>query len=118
VKNKIDLFKDLNSEIQGINISAKKNQIKPLIEYIYDTFSFDLDKLENTEIFYSQKEKDEINFIITSLNKIIINLKKSIFLDLVISDIEKIYAKLCEITGEGKNIDLIDKMFRNFCIGK
>lgn len=118
IKNKSDLKRDSNPTINGINISAKNNQIKPLIDYIYSAFSFDLEKLENTQIFYSQKEKDEINYIITYLSKIINDLNKSIPLDLIIADVEKIYFKLCELTGEGKNIDLIDKMFRSFCLGK
>lgn len=118
VKNKSDLSKKSNQEIEGISISSKSNDIKPLIDYIYNHFSFDLNRLENTEVFKSNKEIDEIKSIISLLQEVIVEANKVDSLDLIITDVEKIYIKLCELTGEGKDIDLIDKMFRNFCIGK
>ena len=39
-------------------------------------------------------------------------------IDLIEFDLKNIYEKLSEMLGEGSKIDVIDRIFERFCVGK
>ena len=52
-----------------------------------------------------------------SLNNMLIDIDE-ISLDIVMFNLEEAFHYLCEIVGKDYQEDLIDHMFRNFCLGK
>ena len=114
VKNKEDL-KDSNPTLDGVKISAKNNSIDNLKKEIFNIF-----KLNNDAQFFitSDYEKNillEINNNLDKANKLI---KEEASLDLVISFLEFAYKLLKTFLGEEKDFDLLDELFKNFCLGK
>lgn len=114
-KINIDLFK--NNEI--IKISIKNNEgIKELKEKIKEIFN--LEKIKTKELTYLSNARQisilkEINDIIYNIEK---DLKNNIEVDIIEIDLKKIWALLGEIIGETFDEQIIEEMFKNFCLGK
>lgn len=114
VKNKEDLL-DANPNLKGIKISAKNNQIDDLKKEIFKIF-----KLNNNSNFFitSDYEKNILLEIINNLEKANELIEEDVSLDLVISFLEFAYKLLKTFLGEEKDFDLLDELFKNFCLGK
>ena len=116
VKNKCDLD-DKNIELKAINISAKNNDINDLLKEIKKRFKY---RDQEQSLFISTNEElllfnDIINDVNITLD--ILSQKYST-LDLIISYIETIHHKILKILGLEKDFDLLDNIFKNFCLGK
>ena len=112
VFNKSDLKKTNNQ----INVSAKNKQINSLIEAINKTYSFL--KINNDKIIYNTRQ---LSLILSSLNSIeegIKGIMDGMGSDVVIVDIQKAWNDLANITGKADQEDLLDSIFKNFCLGK
>ncbi|EGZ31177.1 tRNA uridine-5-carboxymethylaminomethyl(34) synthesis GTPase MnmE [Malacoplasma iowae] len=118
IKNKSDLNKDANKEIKGINISAKKNDINNLIKYIKKTFVYDENILADNQFISTEEEKIQLQEILFIINELISDAEKNIPIDVLSINLNKAYRNLCSLTGEAKDFDLLDKLFKNFCLGK
>jgi len=46
------------------------------------------------------------------------NLNKGISLDFIMFDIRKSLEKLYELNGKNYNEEMLDNLFKNFCVGK
>ena len=114
VKNKEDL-KDSNPTLDGVKISAKNNSIDNLKKEIFNIF-----KLNNDAQFFitSDYEKNILLEINNNLDKANELIKEEASLDLVISFLEFAYKLLKTFLGEEKDFDLLDELFKNFCLGK
>ena len=114
VKNKEDL-KDSNPTLDGVKISAKNNNIDNLKKEIFNIF-----KLNNDAQFFitSDYEKNILLEINNNLDKANELIKEEASLDLVISFLEFAYKLLKTFLGEEKDFDLLDELFKNFCLGK
>ncbi|MGL5591392.1 MAG: tRNA uridine-5-carboxymethylaminomethyl(34) synthesis GTPase MnmE [Mycoplasmoidaceae bacterium] len=114
VKNKEDLD-DANSNLKGIKISAKNNKIDNLKKEIFNIF-----KLNNNDEFFitSDYEKNILLDINNNLDKANNLINEEASLDLIISFLEYAYKLLKTFLGEEKDFDLLDELFKNFCLGK
>ncbi len=116
VKSKSDL-NDANPEIKAIKISTKNNDINELINKIDSIFSHEFNEesiliSSNEELSIFNELKNEIDEIIELIDN------ENITIDLIIPYIENIYKKICIILGEEKDFDILDNIFKNFCLGK
>lgn len=111
VYNKSDL-----STREGINISAKNKDIKELVEYLNNEYKDDV-SLVNEDILNNERQ---ISLARKSLNELLsmLNNFDDTSLDVIMLNLEEAYHYLCEILGREYQEDLIDHMFKNFCLGK
>ncbi|MCR8612894.1 MAG: tRNA uridine-5-carboxymethylaminomethyl(34) synthesis GTPase MnmE [Mycoplasma sp.] len=111
VFNKSDI-KYIENEI---NISAKNNDIKMLIDELKNRFS--KIKINNNAIYNSRQlslidvSKQNISFAISAL-------ENGFTPDVAIVDIQQAWYNLTNILGRADNKDLLDEIFSNFCLGK
>ena len=107
--------KDINS-IGEIKISAKNNDIKELIDYLNNKYKNDT-KLVDEDILNNERQ---ISLMKLALNefKEMLSIIDTIQLDVIEINLEESYHYLCEILGKEYKEDLIDHMFKNFCLGK
>lgn len=119
VKNKIDLKTDKNSDIKNaIKISAKKNDISQLLNYLKQEFKTDSSVLNKNQYISSQKECATILDIKETLSRSIKAAKNKIPLDVLLHDITKAYRNFAVFLGESADFDILDDLFKNFCLGK
>lgn len=125
IVNKNDLFQvadltKLDSVDTFINISAKENLgISDMEEHIYNliikgTVEDSSKKLVITNVRHKtalEKTKDAINNIFETINM-------GLPMDLIAVDLKEALDSLSEVTGEISTEDLLDHVFKNFCVGK
>lgn len=116
VINKSDLKQA--TKINGIKVSAKNKNIDLLLKEIKKQFkSIDLSD-KNILILQSQSS---IELFKDCLNKLT-NVKRAIHskspFDIIVQDLHMILNDILEITGEKKDFNFINKMFKEFCVGK
>lgn len=123
VGNKIDLlveipkgFKDL-IEMETIFISAKR---KENINLISDSLlkSVDRDMLADGTIITNTRHYEALSNALKSVEAVHDALLNNISTDLAASDLRQALYHLGTITGEITNDEILDHIFRNFCIGK
>lgn len=116
-RNRIIVYnkKDL-SKHDGISISAFNNDIHELTDYLDNEYKSDA-ALVSEDILNNERQislmKKTLNELVTMKNTI-----DDTTLDLVMLNLEEAFHHLCEILGKEYQEDLIDHMFKNFCLGK
>lgn len=107
---------DLNNNHDGIAICAKDKDIKQLVDYLNNKYKDDI-CLVDEDILNNERQ---IALMKKCLNefKEMMNHIDSDGIDIVITNLEEAYHYLCEILGIEYQEDLIDHMFKNFCLGK
>lgn len=111
VYNKKDLKKH-----EGINISCLNNDIKELVDYLNNEYKEDI-SLVDEDILNNERQISLMRKALMSLDNMLIDIDE-ISLDIVMLNLEEAFHYLCEIVGKDYQEDLIDHMFRNFCLGK
>ncbi len=111
VWNKNDLIKH-----EGISISAKDNKITELFNAIENKYK-DID-LNDERIIYNTRQFSLIKSSLLSIQEAIRGLQNKLGPDTVIIDIQKAWDDLANILGKADQEDLLDSMFKNFCLGK
>ncbi len=123
IVNKIDLEKEINEEILKnkniVYMSTVKNigfdELKNKIKEIYN-----LEKIKTKDLTYLTNARS-ISIMKTIL-KIIEDIEGAIanneFIDMIEIDLKKIWQLLGEIIGETYDDELIDQLFKQFCLGK
>ncbi len=111
VYNKRDILKK-----EGVSISAKNKDIKSLIEAIKDLFK-EID-LNDSKIITNTRQISLIKAALISIDEAINGLENTIGPDVVIVDIQKAWEDLANILGRAEQSDLLDAMFKAFCLGK
>jgi tRNA modification GTPase len=123
VGNKIDQlveipkgFKDL-VEMETVFVSAKR---KENINLISDSLlkSVNTDIISDSTIVSNTRHYEALTNTLQAVNHVESALRQNIPTDLVASDIRQALFHLGTITGEISNDDVLDNIFRNFCIGK
>ncbi len=118
VNNKTDLKQVKKNYKNFINISAKNNDIENLIKWLVR---------KTTKINFSNRNvllnMEDVSFAekaINELNNFNNGLKNNISIDLIIENLRNAYYLLINIIGDPgmENHEYIDKLFKNFCIGK
>ena len=116
-KNRIIVYNksDLNSK-GDIKISAKNNDIHELVDYLNEKYANDI-KLVDEDILNNERQ---ISLMKRALNEFEQMLKDidTAELDVIEINLEEAYHDLADILGKEYREDLIDHMFRNFCLGK
>ena len=102
--NKADLGKKV--DLEGIEISAKEQDILAL--------------MSNQEEYYltNARQTQLLEKAAVSLQSAIDAMKMSIPADLIVEDLYDSWSCLKEILGEQAKEDLLDELFKRFCIGK
>lgn len=118
VKNKSDLKKDVHNDPNMVSVSSAKKKIDNLILAIEKMFTNNDFDLANNLSICSDNEFYLIKEILLILNKSLKNAKNNYPIDVLVEDITLVYKKICIILGETNDLDIIDKMFKNFCLGK
>jgi tRNA modification GTPase len=123
VGNKIDQlveipkgFKDL-VEMETVFVSAKR---KENINLISDSLlkSVNTDIISDSTIISNSRHYEALTNTLQAINHVESAMQQNIPADLVASDIRQALYHLGTITGEISNDDVLDNIFRNFCIGK
>lgn len=73
--------------------------------------------LVDEDILNNERQISLMRKALMSLDNMLIDIDK-ISLDIVMLNLEEAFHYLCEIVGKDYQEDLIDHMFRNFCLGK
>ncbi|MDE5767090.1 MAG: tRNA uridine-5-carboxymethylaminomethyl(34) synthesis GTPase MnmE [Malacoplasma sp.] len=118
VKNKSDLGIDANPNLTGIKISALNKDISELIVKLKLFFKKEDFNLANNLSICSDNELQIVKDILVILKKSYENALNNFPLDLLVEDLTLAYKKICNIMGLEKDLNIIDKMFKNFCLGK
>lgn len=123
VGNKIDQlveipkgFKDL-VEMETVFVSAKR---KENINLISDSLlkSVNRDLITDNTIVSNARHYEALTRSLEAVEQVEMALRQNIPTDLIASDIRQALYHLGTITGEVTNEDILDNIFRNFCIGK
>jgi len=109
---------DLEDKNEIIHICAKnRDTISQLLDSIIDKIDLWKELNQNT-IIINQRHFESLTNTIRSINEIQKGLSHDISGELLVLDIKRCLDFLGEITGEITNEDLLDSIFRDFCIGK
>lgn len=108
---------DLVSVSEGIAISAKDHELKPLIHEIERLFEKHLIAAEEPAL-NNERQIALMSHALQSMNQAIHSLEDGMELDLVTIDLQDSYTSLKEILGEVSRDNLLDTLFSNFCLGK
>lgn len=105
-------------DIEGIHISAKDMNITDLTDYIKNSFDLSVINGEDAHVLANQRQLQLLEQANESLNKAIEAMNNKIPPDLIVTDLYDSWEKLKEILGEQSKEDLLDELFKRFCIGK
>ena len=105
-------------DTEGIHISAKENHIDELIQHIKDEFDFSAITNSQAQVLANQRQVQLLEKASQSLNVAIQAMEDGIPTDLIVTDLYDSWENLKEILGEQAKEDLLDELFKRFCIGK
>ncbi len=111
VYNKSDIKKG-----EGINISARNNDIKELIDKLDNDYKDDV-SLADEDVLNNERQIALMKNTLNELNNCLKDLD-NVSLDIITGSLTAAYHYLCEILGIEYQEDLIDHMFKHFCLGK
>ena len=113
--NKTDLNL-IKQPFEGLHISAKENDVKELTDYLTKRYEPNV-SLVDKDILNSERQISLMKEAKANLENLLINIEE-MPIDLLNEDIRESYRCLCDILGKEYRENLIDHMFRNFCLGK
>ncbi len=101
-------------------ISAKENDIQPLIDKIKSFFYYDdFANKKDIEVLQSQRQINIIEHVKTLIENTLNNLVNNhATLDLVSTDLEIAHKEINKLLGLEIEYDFLDDLFKNFCLGK
>lgn len=104
--------------IEGISISAKQQDILLLTKQIKEMFNLGKISDNSNEILSNARQTMLLHQANIALIQAIEAMKNSIPTDLIVEDLYECWQNLKEILGEKAKEDLLDELFKRFCIGK
>ena len=125
--NKIDLGKNLIKENEKLkkfknNIiefsTINETGLDKLYNKIEELFKLNELDCENTEIITSNRHKQQILYALEDVAKGRESLETHMPVDITAICLKDILEKLAEITGENVSEDIINEIFKKFCLGK
>ncbi len=118
LKNDVSNY-DVNENIPIVEISAKNNiNIDNLTKVIKEKIESRLKKSSTEETIFSQRHYECLINADKYLTKAIETISFNYEPDIASIDLENCASALGEITGTTVNDEVIDNIFKNFCIGK
>ncbi len=124
--NKTDINNSIEKDIKAIlgdkktiMISAKENKgINELLDTILNDFKADGIKKSNDIIITNKRHKEAIDKTIVSFENVLKSCSLDIPLDMISIDIQNGIIYLEEILGENTSEEIINGIFKKFCLGK
>ena len=107
-----------NNDLDGITISAKQNHIQSLIDKMKEMFALGKITSGTEDILANARQIQLLEKAKQSLQIAIDAMHQSIPTDLIVEDLYDSWENLKEILGEQAKEDLLDELFKRFCIGK
>ena len=105
-------------DLDGIVISAKDNQISTLTEEIKKMFELGKIIDNNDHILTNARQTMLLQRASQALKQAVEAMEMMIPTDLIVTDLYECWNNLKEILGEKAKEDLLDELFKRFCIGK
>lgn len=102
----------------GICISAKDHDIEPLIHKIKSMFELGQMTSSQDDILVNARQVQLLEKARQALNNGIEAMKNQVPTDLIVTDLYESWECLKDILGERAKEDLLDELFKRFCIGK
>lgn len=117
LKSKIDESL-LKNEIIVYGNTVNKTGLVKLKEKIKEMFGFD--RIQKSDLMYltNARQVGILNEIQNVISDVETSLKSNIPIDIITIDLRKIWQLLGNIIGENHDEDLIDELFKQFCLGK
>ena len=116
---KIDKIKKVLHDKKIIEISvAKKKNLKRLEDIISEMVWGGQVSADHTSLVTNARHKALLIQSKNTLERLLRNLRKRISSEFIALDTKEAIESLSEITGETVDIDILDKIFSKFCIGK
>lgn len=100
-----------------LSISAAQNDIKDLIAYFNRLYEEDQNLLDH-DILNSDRQIALMKSAFIEIDEAIKGLELDVELDLIVDNLRISYQRLQEILGKYHQDDLLDHLFKNFCLGK
>ena len=94
------------------------DQYTELIQHIKDEFDFSAITNSQAQVLANQRQVQLLEKASQSLNVAIQAMEDGIPTDLIVTDLYDSWENLKEILGEQAKEDLLDELFKRFCIGK
>ena len=120
VVNKTDLEKklELNEENIVYTNTIEENGIESLLNKISEIYK--LEQLETNDFYYvsTLEQLNKIKQTRNNIKDIKKGLKENISIDMLEIDLREIWQILGEVIGETYTEELLDNLFKNFCVGK
>ena len=115
VYNKKDLVQ--NNLDDKLYVSALNKDVEPLKKAIIEKLGLSKENYDNPSIA-NTREIGILENIKTILERVLINVKSEIPIDLINSELKEAYLKTLSITGEDNDFDIAKEIFSRFCVGK
>lgn len=106
------------NELDGISISAKNHDISSLIHAIKSMFSLGKINVGQEDILANARQLQLLQKAKDSLDVAIDAMHHQVPTDLIVTDLYDCWESLKDILGERAKEDLLDELFKRFCIGK
>ena len=116
VINKTDLNQVI--DIDGIKISAMSQDVLKLTQEIKKLFNLGKILDHSTDILTNTRQTSILHKASAYLQQAIVAMEEGIPADLVVEDLYACWLQLKEILGQQAKEDLLDELFKRFCIGK
>ena len=115
--NKTDLEEKPNEHIVRGN-TKELNGLEELKQKIMELYHLDQIKEKDLTYLSNVRQIDLIKKSLTSMNKLLEDMKKNIPVDMLEIHLRETFDNLGLLIGETYEDELIDKLFKNFCLGK
>lgn len=125
--NKNDLVSKINNEEiekysdgkQILSISAlNKEGIDKLFNVISNMYKFNEIEIDDSVTITNNRHKVAINNMIENVDKSIETINDKMPIDIITINITNILTEIGKITGESVSEDIINEIFKKFCLGK
>lgn len=105
-------------DLEGISISAKQQDVLDLTKQIKEMFQLGKITDNNNQIVTNARQTMLLDKANSALLQAIEAMENNIPTDLIVEDLYECWLNLKEILGEKAKEDLLDELFKRFCIGK
>lgn len=125
--NKIDLemkiskkeIEEKSNEKKILEISARnKTGIEDIFKAISDMYKFNEIEIDDSLTITNTRHKQAINNMLVNVKKVEESIENNMPIDVVTISITDILSEMGKITGESVSEDIINEIFKKFCLGK
>jgi tRNA modification GTPase len=113
LKSKINIKEEViyGSTIENKGLEELKNKIRQM---------FNLEELEKDDLNYlsNSSQISKIKECLNIINDIEVSMKQNLGIDMQEIDLKRIFDLLGNIIGKNVDDEVIDEIFKNFCVGK